>query len=73
MLAYTYPLLNILWTMLIFAGVVVLIFIIVYALIDNFSRSDHSGWAKAGWCILIVFLPFVGTLVYYITRGAEVG
>ncbi len=71
MIAYTYPLLNILWTLLMFAGIVIVIFLIIWALIDNFTRQDHSGWAKAGWCIVIVFLPFLGTLIYYITRTAE--
>jgi NADH:ubiquinone oxidoreductase subunit 6 (subunit J) len=70
--AYTYPLLSIFWTMLIFAGIVLVLFLIIYALIDNFSRRDHSGWAKAGWCILIIFLPFLGTLIYYIARSVEV-
>jgi hypothetical protein len=55
-----------------FAGIVIVIFLIIWALIDNFTRRDHSGWAKAGWCIVIVFLPFLGTLIYYITRAAEV-
>ena len=72
MIAYTYPLLNILWTLLMFAGIVIVIFLIIWALIDNFTRHDHSGWAKAGWCIVIVFLPFLGTLIYYITRATEV-
>jgi hypothetical protein len=54
-IAYTYPLLNILWTLLMFAGIVIVIFLIIWALIDNFTRQDHSGWAKAGWCIVIVF------------------
>ena len=72
MTAYTYPLLNILWTLLMFAGIVIVIFLIIWALIDNFTRHDHSGWAKAGWCIVIVFLPFLGTLIYYITRATEV-
>jgi uncharacterized protein (UPF0333 family) len=46
--------LGIFWSLLLFAAVVVLIFVIIYALIDNFSRSDHSGWVKPGWCLLIV-------------------
>jgi hypothetical protein len=58
-LGYTYPLLSIFWSLLMFAAVVILIFVIIYALIDNFSRRDHSGWAKADWCVLIVFLPFL--------------
>ncbi len=72
MLGYTYPLLSIFWSLLMFAAVVILIFVIIYALIDNFSRRDHSGWAKAGWCVLIVFLPFLETLIYYVNRAVEV-
>ena len=70
--AYTYPLLNIFWTLLMFAGIVILIFLIIWALIDNFRRDDHGGLAKAGWCLVIIFLPFIGTLIYYITRAVEV-
>ena len=29
-------------------------------------RRDLSGWAKAGWIVLIVVLPFLGTLIYLI-------
>jgi hypothetical protein len=72
MTADSYPLLNVLWTLLMIAGLVIVIFLIIWALIDNFTREDHSGWAKAGWCIVIVFLPFLGTLIYYITRSVEV-
>jgi len=70
--AYTYPLLSIFWSLLMFAGIVILIFLIIWALIDNFSRHDHGGWAKAGWCLVIIFLPLIGTLIYYITRTVEV-
>jgi len=55
-----------------FAGIVILIFLIIWALIDNFSRHDHGGLAKAGWCLVIIFLPLIGTLIYYITRTVEV-
>jgi hypothetical protein len=27
-----------------------------------------SGWAKALWIILIVFLPFLGIIVYVVVR-----
>jgi hypothetical protein len=38
--------------------------------LDCIGSTGLSGWAKAGWCIVIVFLPFLGTLIYYITRAA---
>jgi len=30
-----------------------------------------SGWAKAGWALLIVVLPFLGTLIYLIARPKD--
>lgn len=69
--AYTYPLLNIFWTLLMIAGIVILVFLIIWALIDNFSRHDHGGVAKVGWCIVIIFLPVIGTFIYIITRAVE--
>jgi Phospholipase_D-nuclease N-terminal/Short C-terminal domain len=33
-------------------------------------RRDMSGWAKAGWIILILLLPFLGILIYLIARPA---
>jgi phospholipase D-like protein len=69
--AYSYPLLSVFWTLLMFAAVVVVVFVIIWALIDNFTRHDHSGWAKAGWLILIIILPIIGTAIYYIARAAE--
>jgi hypothetical protein len=40
-------------------------------LADNFARHDHSGWAKAGWTLFVIFLPLIGVLVYMIARPAE--
>ncbi len=71
MIAYTYPLLSLFWTMLIFAGIFLMIFFIIWCFIDNFRRHDHSGWAKAGWTILILFLPILGALIYIIARPAD--
>jgi membrane protease subunit (stomatin/prohibitin family) len=33
--------------------------------------SDHtlSGWAKAGWAILMIFVPWLGAFIYLIARG----
>lgn len=36
---------------------------------DIFRSSDLSGWAKAGWTIFVIVLPFLGVLVYLIARG----
>jgi hypothetical protein len=37
-------------------------------LYDNFNRPDHSGWAKAGWTVFVIFVPVIGVLVYIGTR-----
>ncbi len=36
---------------------------------DLFSDSELSGWAKAGWSIVLIFLPWLGALIYLIVRG----
>ena len=38
-------------------------------LFDMFSDHSLSGWAKAGWAIFMIFIPWVGALVYLIARG----
>jgi hypothetical protein len=36
---------------------------------DLFRDHQVSGWAKAGWVLLLVLLPLLGTLIYLIARG----
>jgi hypothetical protein len=63
-------LLNIFWTMLWFFMFVVWIWLLIVIFADIF-RSDISGWAKAGWTIFVVILPFLGVLVYLIANGGK--
>lgn len=63
-----YPLLNLFWTMLMLFFFVAWIWLVISVFADNFSRRDHSGWAKAGWTVLILVLPFLGVLIYMIAR-----
>jgi hypothetical protein len=65
-IAADYPFLNILWTMIIFFAWVAWIWILVTIFIDLFRRRDIGGWAKAGWVILLIVLPFLGVLIYLI-------
>ncbi|WP_411077463.1 PLDc N-terminal domain-containing protein [Streptomyces sp. cmx-10-25] len=72
-IAYDYPLLNVFWTMLWFF-LWVLWFILLFRIItDIFRDKDMSGWAKAGWLVLTILLPFLGVLVYVIARGKGMG
>jgi Phospholipase_D-nuclease N-terminal/Short C-terminal domain len=45
------------------------IFIWVHCIFDMFRDRSLSGWAKAGWAVLLVFVPWIGVLIYLIARG----
>jgi hypothetical protein len=36
---------------------------------DMFGDRTLSGWGKAGWAVLLIFVPWVGALIYLIVRG----
>jgi hypothetical protein len=38
-------------------------------LFDVFGDRSLSGWGKAGWTLVLVFLPWLGALIYLIARG----
>ena len=58
-------LVSIFWFMLLFAWIWLLITIFG----DLFRDHELSGWAKAGWVLFLVVLPWLGALVYLIARG----
>jgi hypothetical protein len=64
-----YPLLNAFWTMFLFFGWLLWIFLVVWVLMDIFRSRDISGLGKAGWIILVIFLPLIGVLAYEIVHG----
>jgi hypothetical protein len=68
-LAAEYPLLNIFWTMLMFFGLVIWLRLLFTVFGDLFTRQDMSGWAKAGWCLLAIALPFIGVFLYLGTQA----
>ena len=45
--------------------------LLVMVLADNFRREDHSGWAKAGWTLFVIFVPLIGVLAYMIARPKQ--
>jgi Phospholipase_D-nuclease N-terminal/Short C-terminal domain len=45
------------------------IYLAVTVVVDVMRSHDLSGWAKAGWLVLIVLVPLVGVLIYVIARG----
>jgi len=69
-IATDYPFLDIVWTMLVFVGWMIWFWMLIMVLSDVFRR-DISGWGKAGWCVFVIILPFLGVFVYLIAEGKE--
>jgi hypothetical protein len=65
----SYPLLNLIWTMIVFFAWIIWIWLLITIFADLFRRSDVSGWAKAGWVVVLLVLPFVGVLIYLIAQS----
>jgi Phospholipase_D-nuclease N-terminal len=62
---------DVIWWMFVFFLWVMWIFVVIRVFIDNFRRQDHSGFAKAMWTVLIIFLPVIGVVSYLIARPRE--
>jgi len=65
----TYSFWDVMWTMIVFFIWVMFVTWVIMLMIDNFRRTDHSGWAKALWALFIIFLPIIGAFTYTIVRG----
>jgi general stress protein CsbA len=66
--AADYPFMDVLWTMIIFFCWIAWIWMLVLIISDVFRR-DTSGWAKAGWCVFLIAVPFLGAFIYLIAHG----
>lgn len=64
-----YPLLNVFLTTMWFFLWVLWIMLLFRVFGDLFRDRELGGWAKAGWCVLLIVLPFLGVLLYLIARG----
>ena len=71
MLAYSYPLLGAFLTILYFCLFFIWIWLLVVVFIDIFRSHDMGGFAKALWVLFVIFLPWLGVLVYLIARGGK--
>ena len=67
--AYTFW--DAMWTMIVFFIWVMFITWVIMLMIDNFRRTDHSGWAKAGWFLFIIFAPILGAVIYTVARPVK--
>ncbi|MEI7054463.1 SHOCT domain-containing protein [Nocardioides sp. CCNWLW239] len=57
-----------LWTLWFFIWIAALM-VWIRCIFDLFGDTTLSGWAKAGWAVLLVLLPWVGAVIYLIARG----
>jgi hypothetical protein len=56
---------------LIIAAVILFLILWIRAVIDVFRRGDLSGAAKAAWAIIMLIVPLIGLLVYYMLRPSD--
>jgi hypothetical protein len=64
-----YPALSVMWSIFIFFGWIVFIWLLITVYIDLFRRTDIGGWAKTGWVIFTILLPLIGTFTYLLVYG----
>jgi hypothetical protein len=63
------PLLDLFWTMFLFFCWILWFWLLFRVYADLFSRRDIGGWAKTGWVLFTILMPFLGVFVYLITQG----
>jgi hypothetical protein len=56
---------------LIIAAVVLFLILWIRAVIDVFRRGDLSGAAKGAWAIIMLLVPLIGLLLYYMLRPSD--
>jgi len=49
---------------------VIWVWIVITILMDLFRDHKLSGWWKAVWCLFLIFIPVLTSLVYLIARGS---
>ena len=69
--AYTFG--QVMWSMFVFFVWILFFWLLFTVFADLFSRHDISGWAKTGWTILVIVLPFLGIFIYLIAEGRSMG
>ena len=67
--ATNFPLLDVFWTVLMFVGFVLWIWLLIFIFADIFRSHSLSGAAKAAWVILLIIVPLIAALAYIIVRG----
>ena len=69
--AYTFG--QVMWSMFVFFCWILFFWLLFTVFGDLFRRHDIGGWGKAGWCVFVILLPFLGVFVYLIAEGKAMG
>ncbi|MGO9583932.1 MAG: SHOCT domain-containing protein [Acidimicrobiales bacterium] len=69
MIAATFGVRQVVYSLLWFFVFFTVIWLMVSVFIDIFRSDDLKGWAKALWVLLVLVLPLIGCLAYFIVRG----
>jgi hypothetical protein len=64
-----YPLVDLLWTFVLFFALMAYFWLLITVFGDLFRRHDVSGWGKTAWVAFVLLLPLIGSLTYLITQG----
>ena len=64
---------DVMWSMFVFFAWILFFWMLFIVFGDLFSRHDISGWAKAGWTLFVIILPFLGIFIYLIAEGKSMG
>jgi hypothetical protein len=62
---------DFLWSLLVIYFIFFYFMILFRVIGDIFSDKESSGWAKAGWLILLVLVPFLSLFIYLIVNGQK--
>jgi hypothetical protein len=60
---------EVLWSLVWFTLFFIWIWLLIMVFSDIFRSHDMGGFAKFLWVVFIIFMPYLGVLVYIIARG----
>jgi hypothetical protein len=64
-----YPFLEVLWTMIVFFGLFLWIWLLITVFADIFRRDDIGGGTKTLWVVFVIVIPLLGVLIYMLAEG----
>jgi hypothetical protein len=64
---------QLIWTTLVLFMLAAIVWVFIVVVRDLFRNRELSGWAKAGWLLVLILVPLLGSLAYIIIRGLWLG